>query len=621
MSDIYIDGIKQGTGGGGGGPFVLLAGDTMTGPLAIHDDVPGIAGNLGSLLVSHNEGAASKDVVRFFSKNVLFDANLITAGTQRAASSGFNFLSLRASMAADGTGGTNIFLFTGDGHLKIGGDAVLEALVGTLPLTLRGGGSGATDILKLQTVGGFLVLTVDANGQVVILADPVSALGVATKQYVDAVPRRVTSNLLIDNDATFPNSIIDVKADSITIENLLKTPLDVEINIALLGAGGIDDTPDPSSDNFDRADSNSLDAPWTESENAAITIRILSNKLALRVFDTVEQVFSKGYARYSSSTPNDQKSKLTFKAKTGTSDGSKTGPMVRGSGTSTSFTGYGAVYGGNTNNIQIRKWVAQSLDVLGTQIGSTYTVTLVDGDTVELEVVGTALKVYVNGIERISGTDSAIASGDPGVLINNNFGANPGANFNMDWDNWVGGAGAATASKWFAVWLIAKTDGTVAGMFSESFTAPTMPSGYTKKRRVGAVRKNPVNNFYRCIQLGDFASYYDPTYDISNHRILSAGSASAFTTLTGANRTCPPTSRRALVRVEMAPTAALQRCFVRPTGTGVTGGKAIALGDTSGDSTQVESFVEMDASQQFDYRMTSTGALDMDINGYIDPVL
>lgn len=200
----------------------------------------------------------------------------------------------------------------------------------------------------------------------------------------------------------------------------------------------------PSSDKFDRADSNSLGGPWVEVESDARTLRTLANKLRADVFDVGVGAFYRGYARFGVATP-DQFSQLVFRAKAGTSDGSKTGPCVRASGTTASATLYALLYGGNTNHIEIRRFVAQPLDGFGTQIGPTFTVTLVDGDVLKLDVVGTTLKAYVNGVERISVADALIASGDPGAVVNNTFGANPGLNFNMDWDDWEGSGPLAIA--------------------------------------------------------------------------------------------------------------------------------------------------------------------------------
>lgn len=56
--------------------------------------------------------------------------------------------------------------------------------------------------------------------------------------------------------------------------------------------------------------------------------------------------------------------------------------------------------------------------------------------------------------------------------------------------------GAIAGSTWYAVWAIAKTDGGTALLFSLSSTAPTMPSGYTHKARVGWIRTDSTANKY-----------------------------------------------------------------------------------------------------------------------------
>lgn len=54
--------------------------------------------------------------------------------------------------------------------------------------------------------------------------------------------------------------------------------------------------------------------------------------------------------------------------------------------------------------------------------------------------------------------------------------------------------GAEASSTWYYVWVI-WNGSTTAGLLSTSATAPTMPSGYTHKALVGAVRNNGSSNF------------------------------------------------------------------------------------------------------------------------------
>lgn len=68
--------------------------------------------------------------------------------------------------------------------------------------------------------------------------------------------------------------------------------------------------------------------------------------------------------------------------------------------------------------------------------------------------------------------------------------------------------GSEAASTWYYIWAIRKsTDGTVAGLFSTSATAPTMPSGYDQKALVGVVRNDSSSNFIGFRQTGKIWTY------------------------------------------------------------------------------------------------------------------
>lgn len=57
-------------------------------------------------------------------------------------------------------------------------------------------------------------------------------------------------------------------------------------------------------------------------------------------------------------------------------------------------------------------------------------------------------------------------------------------------------AGALATSTWYSLWVIAKADGTKAGLISLSATAPTLPDGYVYKARVGWIRTDGTANKY-----------------------------------------------------------------------------------------------------------------------------
>ena len=76
---------------------------------------------------------------------------------------------------------------------------------------------------------------------------------------------------------------------------------------------------------------------------------------------------------------------------------------------------------------------------------------------------------------------------------------------------WVAGTGngsldtgtIATAT-WYHVHLIAHADGSAVDLLiSLSATAPTLPSGYTLRRRIGSIRVTSTGNVYNIIQVGD----------------------------------------------------------------------------------------------------------------------
>jgi hypothetical protein len=69
-------------------------------------------------------------------------------------------------------------------------------------------------------------------------------------------------------------------------------------------------------------------------------------------------------------------------------------------------------------------------------------------------------------------------------------------------------AGSIATSTWYYIWAIAKDDGTQSCLGSTSATSPTLPSGYTYKARIGAVRtKSGSAVFVGTIQYGRRVQY------------------------------------------------------------------------------------------------------------------
>jgi len=98
--------------------------------------------------------------------------------------------------------------------------------------------------------------------------------------------------------------------------------------------------------------------------------------------------------------------------------------------------------------------------------------------------------------------------------------------------------GSEAANTWYYIWLIYNpaTD-TTAGLFSTSSTSPTLPSGYTKKRLIGAVRNDNSSDLLNFIQNNYVVSYNGTQVALFN------GSATGWTNINLDNYV--PTSKAA----------------------------------------------------------------------------
>jgi hypothetical protein len=77
--------------------------------------------------------------------------------------------------------------------------------------------------------------------------------------------------------------------------------------------------------------------------------------------------------------------------------------------------------------------------------------------------------------------------------------------------------GSIAASTWYEVWLIRKdSDGSIDALLSLSATAPTMPSGYTARRRLGAIKTDGSSQVTAFIQVGDQFLWDSPVADASS---------------------------------------------------------------------------------------------------------
>lgn len=77
--------------------------------------------------------------------------------------------------------------------------------------------------------------------------------------------------------------------------------------------------------------------------------------------------------------------------------------------------------------------------------------------------------------------------------------------------------GAVAANTWYHVWLIMRPDtGVVDVLFSTSATSPTMPTNYTKRRRIGSFKTDAGLAIINFVQDGDSFVWAAPVADYSN---------------------------------------------------------------------------------------------------------
>ncbi len=157
----------------------------------------------------------------------------------------------------------------------------------------------------------------------------------------------------------------------------------------------------PITDDFNRA---SLGANWAAAEgtiwaiNASTTVRPVSSYAHT------------GIIRTEAAFPDDQYAQVDTRW-TATSDDCHGGLRVRSNGTTTAYVTYFDT--GNTGILYLYKRIAGANTYLGDSGSSVLAVDTTG--TIKLEAIGTAIKVYVGGVQKISVTDSAITSGKPGL--------------------------------------------------------------------------------------------------------------------------------------------------------------------------------------------------------------
>ena len=200
------------------------------------------------------------------------------------------------------------------------------------------------------------------------------------------------------------------------------------------------------------------------------------------------------------------------------------------------------------------------------------------------------------------------------------------------------GGGASTAngmdgearatSGWDNIFVIG--NGTIcAGLASSSATIPTLPSGYTYKMRVGAMRLDGSQNLYRTIQSGRRAQYVVvATSNTANLPIAATttsaavGSVSTPTWVSVAlGAYVPPTAARATLTITMSANGS--GFILAPNNAYAGGGSNGASPPVCGMtlSTSMWGHMQCDIELEtlnFDWATTATGTISAAVNGWED---
>ncbi len=107
---------------------------------------------------------------------------------------------------------------------------------------------------------------------------------------------------------------------------------------------------------------------------------------------------------------------------------------------------------------------------------------------------------------------------------------------------WASGAGngcldagaSLVASQWYHLYVIENpTSGVADELCSESATSPTMPSGYTKKRRIGSFRTNSSADILAFSQNGNEFLWHTPVSDVVAAATTAGNTLNTLTVPTG----------------------------------------------------------------------------------------
>lgn len=167
-------------------------------------------------------------------------------------------------------------------------------------------------------------------------------------------------------------------------------------------------------------------------------------------------------------------------------------------------------------------------------------------------------------------------------------------------------AGSEAINTHYAIWLFHNpTTKANTVKFSASYTAPTAPSGYTKKRYIGTIRNDGSGDFLGIVQegTGRDRKYQYQEAEGTTLSVLSAGSNTAYTDV-DCSSILPPTAVSATFRI--ASTIKDKTLYVR------TNGLAVDQAIIDGETFAYRDFV-VDANQIIEYKTLVGGSADISV--------
>lgn len=185
--------------------------------------------------------------------------------------------------------------------------------------------------------------------------------------------------------------------------------------------------------------------------------------------------------------------------------------------------------------------------------------------------------------------------------------------------------GAKALNTWYALHVIDGPGVAVAGLFSLSPSAPTLPAGYTVFRRIGWARTSGSNNLRSGLNIGN-GNQREYWYNNSqlNLAVLVNGSQNGGFAAVACSNFMPPTSQlaqfSAFQDTANVPTIDAQ---TRPNGfTGAAAGVAVTPGlGTAGALPRNYFYMGTDDQQQIQYENSAAGGTtDLFVISYVDEV-